>query len=53
MLRESKEVIIEYAKKYATQFIDGLNSSVTPFHAVEYFRSQLLENGFKEINEKY
>jgi len=51
-MKLTKDSLIENSKKYAHQFIEGLNKSVTPFHAVEYFKSQLLENGFKEINEK-
>ena len=42
----------ENAKNYAKVFIDGLNHSVTPFHAVEYFTNQLLTNGFIELKEK-
>ena len=52
MLKLTKESLVENAKKYAHQFIDGLNKSVTPFHAVEYLKNELVQQGFKEINEK-
>jgi len=47
-----KNTPLEVAKKFAIEIIDGLNQSVTPYHAVEYCSRKLVENGFKELNEK-
>jgi aspartyl aminopeptidase len=44
--------IIDVAKKFALQTINGLNESVTAYHAVKYCRDRLLSNGFLELNEK-
>ncbi len=53
MLKNSKDSILEISKKFATEIIEGLNQSVTPFHAVEYCSKKLVQNGFEELNEKY
>lgn len=47
------ESILEISKKFAKEIINGLNESVTPYHAVDYCRRKLTENGFLEICEKY
>lgn len=47
----STESLLEISKKYALELIEGLNKSVTPFHAVDYCRSTLLKSGFSEISE--
>jgi len=48
----NSDLLYENARKYASIFVDGLNQSVTPFHAVEYLSKQLLSNGFQELKEK-
>lgn len=50
MMNES--TLLEVARKYALDIIDGLNESVTPFHAVEYCKGLLKQAGFTEIFEK-
>ena len=52
MMKTTTDSILELGRKYAVDVIEGLNYSVTPFHAVDYCRRKLLENGFKELNEK-
>ena len=47
------DVLLEISRKYALELIEGLNRSVTPFHAVDYCRSSLLGSGFNEISERY
>ena len=47
------ESLLEISKKYALELIEGLNRSVTPFHAVDYCRNTLLGSGFNEISERY
>lgn len=44
--------ILNLAQKVASEIVDGLNESVTPFHAVEYMTQKLREKGFLEIIEK-
>lgn len=46
------ESILEISKKFAKQIVSGLNESVTPYHAVDYCRRKLMDNGFFEISEK-
>lgn len=46
------ESILEISKKFALEILDGLNHSITPFHAVDYCRTKLLANGFNELSEK-
>lgn len=36
---------------YANEFIDFVNSSPTPYHAVHSIKKKLLEAGFEELNE--
>jgi len=45
--------ILETSKVFAKQLITGLNQSVTPFHAIDYCKSLLVADGFKELIEKY
>jgi aspartyl aminopeptidase len=52
MLKNVKSEIKKVAKEFASEIIDGLNQSVTPYHAVSYIKSKLLSDGFNEINEK-
>ena len=47
------ETLLEISKKYALELIEGLNKSVTPFHAVDYCKNALLGSGFNEISERY
>jgi aspartyl aminopeptidase len=46
------ETILEISKKFAKEIVCGLNESVTPYHAVDYCRRKLVDNGFLEISEK-
>jgi aspartyl aminopeptidase len=52
MLKNSTDSLLEISKKYALEIIEGLNHSVTPFHAVDFCSKKLIDNGFKELNEK-
>jgi len=45
--------ILDLSRKFAKEIVDGLNQSVTAFHAVDYCKKKLLENEFRELNEKY
>ena len=38
--------------KYAQEFVDFVNASPTPYHAVNSVKSLLSEAGFEEIHEK-
>lgn len=44
--------LIDISKKFALEIVDGLNESVTHFHAVDYMRRQLVKDGFNELLEK-
>ncbi len=46
------ETILEISKKFAKEIIGGLNESVTPYHAVDYCRRKLVDNGFLELSER-
>lgn len=46
------ETILEVSKKFAKEIINGLNESVTAYHAVDLCRRKLLDNGFSELIEK-
>ena len=51
-MRSSSESILEISKKFAMEIVNGLNQSITPFHAVEYCSNKLKTSGFQELNEK-
>jgi aspartyl aminopeptidase len=51
-MKKNTENILEISKKFALEIIDGLNASVTHFHAVDHMKRNLLNNGFNELNEK-
>jgi aspartyl aminopeptidase len=53
MLKTSADSLLDISKKFALEIVEGLNHSVTPFHAVEYCSKKLVDSGFKELNEKY
>ncbi|KAK6460519.1 aspartyl aminopeptidase [Scheffersomyces coipomensis] len=42
----------ERALKYAQGFVDFVNASPTPYHAVKSVKSRLVEAGFTEISER-
>lgn len=44
--------ILDISRKFALQIIEGLNHSVTAYHAVNYAREKLLAGGFSELSEK-
>lgn len=46
------ENILDISKKFAKEIIEGLNASVTAYHAVDYCKKKLVDNGFMEICEK-
>jgi aspartyl aminopeptidase len=52
IMMKSAESILEISKKFAYEIIDGLNYSVTAYHAVDYCRNKLLTSGFRELSEK-
>jgi len=52
MMKTTSESLLEISRKFAKEIIEGLNQSVTPFHAVDYCRRKLLDNNFRELNEK-
>ena len=41
----------EKARAYAQTVVDGLNESITQFHAVHHCRQRLADAGFTEIRE--
>lgn len=49
-IKLTKELFKE-AQAYSKTIIDGLNSSVSPFHSVETVKELLKSNNFKEIKE--
>jgi aspartyl aminopeptidase len=51
-MKTSSNNLLELSRKFAKEIVDGLNKSVTPFHAVDYCKKKLLENDFRELNEK-
>lgn len=55
-MQSSKKTTIDQdllaeAQTYAQHIIEGLNDSVTQFHAVNHCRERLLKGGFQEIRE--
>ena len=52
-MRKSSESLLDISKKFAFEILEGLNQSITPFHAVEYCSNKLISSGFKELYEKY
>ncbi len=53
MLKSISNSLLENSRKFAKEIVEGLNQSVTPFHAVDYCKRKLKENNFTELNEKY
>lgn len=43
--------LLQVGKAYALKIIDGLNASPSHFHAVNYCKAQLKDNGFIELKE--
>jgi aspartyl aminopeptidase len=43
--------LLEEAQKYAQHVVDGLNQSVTQFHAVNHCKERLIKAGYTEIRE--
>ena len=43
--------LLTTGKNYASKIIDGLNASPSHFHAVNYCKQQLNQNGFVELKE--
>ena len=43
--------LLEEAQKYSQHVVDGLNESVTQFHAVNHCKTGLEKAGFIEIRE--
>jgi len=43
--------LLATGKEYAKKILAGLNASPSHFHAVNYCKEQLKENGFIEIKE--
>jgi aspartyl aminopeptidase len=43
--------LLEEAQKYSQHVVDGLNESVTQFHAVNHCKTRLEKAGFTEIRE--
>lgn len=51
MSKELKKEFFDKSLEYSKKLTEGLNYSVTHFHAVEYCASKLIENGFVHIKE--
>jgi len=43
--------LLDTGRAYAKRIIEGLNASPSHFHAVNYCKQQLKQNGFIEIKE--
>jgi aspartyl aminopeptidase len=43
--------LLDTGRAYASRIIEGLNASPSHFHAVNYCKQQLKDNGFIEIKE--
>jgi len=43
--------LLDEAQKYSQHVVDGLNESVTQFHAVNHCKTRLEKAGFTEIRE--
>ena len=52
MMKTTSDSLLDLSKKFALEIVDGLNQSITPFHAVDYCRKKLIDNGFSELHEK-
>jgi len=50
-MQKITESLFRDAQKYAEHIICALNQSVTQYHAVNYCRTTLEQNGFKELRE--
>lgn len=48
---EVTKQLMEQGKTYAQHILKALNESPSHFHAVNYCKRQLRENGFTEIKE--
>lgn len=51
MSKKLTKEIFKEAQVYAQTIVDGLNTSVSPFHSVETVRKLLEENKFQEVKE--
>lgn len=51
MAKKLTKEFFKEAQTYAQTIVDGLNTSVSPFHSVETVKKLLKENNFKEIKE--
>ena len=52
MTEEKSEFLTKDDESFVKEFIDFLNASVSPFHAVATMVSELEENGFKKLDER-
>ena len=51
-MKKHSDNLIELSKKFALEIVEGLNESITHFHAVDYMKRKLLKDGFNELCEK-
>jgi len=45
------KALLEEAQTYAQHIVDGLNHSVTQFHAVNHCKERLAKAGYQELRE--
>jgi len=50
MSKLSKDIFVK-AQDFASKVVEGLNSSVSPFHSVQTVKKILSDKGFIEISE--
>jgi aspartyl aminopeptidase len=51
-MKKHSDNLLEISKKFALEIVEGLNESVTHFHAVDYMKKKLINHGFNELCEK-
>lgn len=51
MVESSKNLFLDKSLNYAKRFVEGLNKSVSHFHAIQYCSEILSGAGFKYLNE--
>ena len=52
-MQKIQKSLLTEAQAYATKFLASINEACTHFHAVNFCRKELRENGFNELREVY